>query len=77
MSAEIVATDIEERVSTVEVVDVMDDNEVYVQLTCEHSDNLVGMDDVCSVASEHGYVPCGIVESGASRFKPRSDADYC
>lgn len=49
------------------------ENEVYVSLK-DSSHPLVGMDMLCMIAFDYGWVPCGIIRSGAARFKPR-DAD--
>jgi len=49
-----------------------DDDEVYV---ATQDGTLAHMDDMCVVAHDHGFVPRGIVDSGAVRFKPRTDVN--
>ena len=58
-----------------DVVEVMEgDNSVYVDVERYTSTALAGMDAVCAIAFDHGFVPVGIIDSGSARFKPR-DAD--
>lgn len=53
----------------VEVIE--DQNEVYVNVQSYAQDPLAGMDDVCVIAFDHGFVPQGIIRHGAALFMPR------
>lgn len=46
------------------------DDEVFVKIG-----KMAGMDRVCTVAYDHGFVPVGMVKDGATRFQPRQSTD--
>lgn len=65
------ADDVESELNCIDSVSVLGDEELYVRTWC---DDPRGMDSVCAIAYDHEFVPCGITDTGAARFKPR-DAD--
>ena len=49
-----------------------EDNEVFFRLNnAESRPPLSGMDDACVLAFERGFIPRGIIDSGAVRFQLR------
>lgn len=56
-----------------DTVEAVEGVEVYVDVESYSTDALAGMDAVCAIAFDHGFVPVGIIESGAARFRPRDD----
>ena len=66
------AETLEDRFADSNTIVKPDDNEVYFNLN--NADNrppLAGMDDACVLAFDRGFVPRGIVDSGAVRFQLR------
>jgi hypothetical protein len=69
LRTEALANAIEEELNLDRVSDC--GSEVFVSLKNPSSQPLSGMDDVCAIAYDHGFVPTGIIDTGAARFVPR------
>jgi hypothetical protein len=65
---------IEERSSRELTASIVQGDQILVS-TVASPDALAGMDQICTIAYDHGYVPLGMTENGASRFVPRSEVD--
>jgi len=70
---EALAEDIEDQVGeTVESFEEKE-NELYVSIEGLEYQPMAGMDTICVIAYDHGFIPQGIIDSGAARFTPRTD----
>lgn len=47
--------------------------EVFVSVDGSERHPMNDMDEVCAVAYDHGFVPVGLVDHGATRLKPRDN----
>jgi len=70
------ADSLEDHFADCDTVRKYEQNEVYFELTNDTDrPTLVGMDDACVIASDRGFVPRGIIDSGGVRFQLRTDVD--
>ena len=66
------AETLEDRFADSDTIVKPDNNQVYFELNNdENRPPLSGMDDACVLAFDRGFIPRGIIKSGAVRFELR------